>query len=332
MGLRRQPLRAVGHLSTPNFWLGILMIFLFSVTLGWLPASGYVRLGEDWRASLATTIMPAFVLGNAHRRRADAPHPQRHAAGDGRRLRPHRARQGPDERRVVLKHALRNAHDAGDHPGRARVRHAAVGRGADRADLHHPGLRQADRRCRVQPRLRRGAGRRAGDGHDLHRAEPAGRRRLHAGQSEAARHDRRHAARPSPSPTPARRTRGRAPGAGSSAARAPWSALVVVVLLRRCSRVLAPLDRALRSHRHELERGAQGAVVGALARHRRGRPRRAVAASSGARAPRSAPALVSVGIALGVGVPLGLLAGYAGGWIDAVHVAHRRRHAGRARS
>src|SRR6476661_6842910 len=56
---------ALWGLSTPNFWLGILMIFLFSVTLGWLPASGYVRLGEDWKASLATTIMPAFVLGNA---------------------------------------------------------------------------------------------------------------------------------------------------------------------------------------------------------------------------------------------------------------------------
>ena len=56
---------ALWGLSTPNFWLGILMIFLFSVTLGWLPASGYVRLGENWQASLATTIMPAFVLGNA---------------------------------------------------------------------------------------------------------------------------------------------------------------------------------------------------------------------------------------------------------------------------
>ena len=86
---------ALWGISTPNFWLGILMIFLFSVTLGWLPASGYVRLGEDWRASLATTIMPAFVLGNALRRRADAPHPQRHAAGDGHRLRAHRPRQGP---------------------------------------------------------------------------------------------------------------------------------------------------------------------------------------------------------------------------------------------
>src|SRR5436190_319187 len=51
---------ALWGLSTPNFWLGILMIFLFSVTLGWLPASGYVRLGENWQASLATTIMPGF--------------------------------------------------------------------------------------------------------------------------------------------------------------------------------------------------------------------------------------------------------------------------------
>src|SRR5215468_1156577 len=41
---------ALWGISTPNFWLGIMLIFLFSVKLGWLPASGYVRLGEDWRA------------------------------------------------------------------------------------------------------------------------------------------------------------------------------------------------------------------------------------------------------------------------------------------
>src|SRR5213594_3764888 len=33
---------ALWGLSTPNFWLGILMILLFSVQLGWLPASGFV--------------------------------------------------------------------------------------------------------------------------------------------------------------------------------------------------------------------------------------------------------------------------------------------------
>ena len=102
-------LLALWGLSTPNFWLGILMIFLFSVTLGWLPASGYVRPGEDWKASLATTIMPAFVLGNAlaavlmrHTRSA-----MLQAMGAD-YVRTARAK-GLAEGRVVLKHALRNA-------------------------------------------------------------------------------------------------------------------------------------------------------------------------------------------------------------------------------
>jgi ABC-type amino acid transport system permease subunit len=56
---------ALWGISTPNFWLGIMLIFLFSIKLGWLPASGYVPLTENWRASIAATIMPAFVLGNA---------------------------------------------------------------------------------------------------------------------------------------------------------------------------------------------------------------------------------------------------------------------------
>jgi len=100
---------ALWGLSTPNFWLGILLIFLFSVTLGWLPASGYVKLGEDWKASLATTIMPAFVLGNAlaavlmrHTRSA-----MLQAMGTD-YVRTARAK-GLAEGRVVLKHALRNA-------------------------------------------------------------------------------------------------------------------------------------------------------------------------------------------------------------------------------
>ena len=55
----------IAGLSTPNFWLGILMILLFSVELGWLPASGYVPPTEDLWANLKSMIMPAFVLGNA---------------------------------------------------------------------------------------------------------------------------------------------------------------------------------------------------------------------------------------------------------------------------
>ena len=100
---------ALWGLSTPNFWLGILLIFLFSVTLGWLPASGYVPLGEDWRQSLGTTIMPAFVLGNAL-----AAVLMRHTRGamlqamGADYVRTARAK-GLQEGRVVLKHALRNA-------------------------------------------------------------------------------------------------------------------------------------------------------------------------------------------------------------------------------
>jgi peptide/nickel transport system permease protein len=100
---------ALWGLSTPNFWLGILMILLFSVQLGWLPASGYVSPFEDLRGNLAAMIMPAFVLGNAiaavlmrHTRSAML---QVLSADYVRTARA----KGVKEGRVVLKHALRNA-------------------------------------------------------------------------------------------------------------------------------------------------------------------------------------------------------------------------------
>ena len=52
-------------LSVPSFWLGIMLILLFSVRLGVLPASGFVPLWEDPLANLKRMIMPAFVLGTA---------------------------------------------------------------------------------------------------------------------------------------------------------------------------------------------------------------------------------------------------------------------------
>ncbi len=54
---------ALSGLSVPNFWLGIMMILIVSVQLGWLPASGYVPFFEDPLQNLKTMIMPAFVLG-----------------------------------------------------------------------------------------------------------------------------------------------------------------------------------------------------------------------------------------------------------------------------
>lgn len=51
--------------SVPNFWLGIMLILLLSVRLGWLPASGFVPFWEDPAGNLKRMIMPAFVLGTA---------------------------------------------------------------------------------------------------------------------------------------------------------------------------------------------------------------------------------------------------------------------------
>ncbi len=100
---------ALWGLSTPNFWLGILMFLWFSVSLGWLPASGYVSPFEDLKGNLAAMIMPAFVLGNAI-----AAVLMRHTRSamlqvlNTDYVRTARAK-GLSERRVVLKHALRNA-------------------------------------------------------------------------------------------------------------------------------------------------------------------------------------------------------------------------------
>jgi peptide/nickel transport system permease protein len=100
---------ALWGLSTPNFWLGILMILLFSVQLGWLPASGYESPFVDLQANLAAMVMPAFVLGNAI-----AAVLMRHTRSsmlqvlNADYVRTARAK-GLSERVVVLKHALRNA-------------------------------------------------------------------------------------------------------------------------------------------------------------------------------------------------------------------------------
>ena len=95
--------------SIPNFWLGILLILLFSVQLRLLPASGFVSPAESLSRNLATLIMPAFVLGNAI-----AAVMMRHTRSamlevlSADYVRTARAK-GLSEARVVLHHALRNA-------------------------------------------------------------------------------------------------------------------------------------------------------------------------------------------------------------------------------
>lgn len=100
---------ALSGLSIPNFWLGILLIFLISVKLNWLPASGYVPLSEDFWLSVKTMLMPAVVLGTGLAA-ALMRHTRSAMIGvlQADYVRTARAK-GLRQRAVVYKHAFRNA-------------------------------------------------------------------------------------------------------------------------------------------------------------------------------------------------------------------------------
>jgi peptide/nickel transport system permease protein len=87
--------------SLPNFWLGPLLIILFSIKLGWFPVSG--------KAGLASLVLPAITLGAAFAailsRMTRASLLER--LGED-YLTVARAK-GLPEWKVILKHALRNA-------------------------------------------------------------------------------------------------------------------------------------------------------------------------------------------------------------------------------
>ena len=54
---------ALAGIAIPNFWLGVLLILLFSLWLGVLPPSGYVPFFDDPLKSLQLMIMPSITMG-----------------------------------------------------------------------------------------------------------------------------------------------------------------------------------------------------------------------------------------------------------------------------
>ena len=59
---------AVVLVSLPSFWLGILLIFLFSVQLGWAPSSGTGRAPDSssWQPHWRYVLLPAVTLALPH--------------------------------------------------------------------------------------------------------------------------------------------------------------------------------------------------------------------------------------------------------------------------
>lgn len=53
---------AVSGFSMPVFWMGFLLVYVFSLWLGWLPVQGYVSLRESVVACLRHLTLPAVTL------------------------------------------------------------------------------------------------------------------------------------------------------------------------------------------------------------------------------------------------------------------------------
>ncbi|MDR2454232.1 MAG: ABC transporter permease [Bifidobacteriaceae bacterium] len=96
-------------ISLPNFWLGLVLVTFFAVTLGWLPATGYAPFAAapaDWAKSLVLPVVTLGIGGVAviAKQTRDAMSSQLASAY----VAAMRA-QGLPERSIVYKHALKNA-------------------------------------------------------------------------------------------------------------------------------------------------------------------------------------------------------------------------------
>ena len=159
-------------LAIPTFWLGVLLVLVVSLRLGWLPPSGYVPFREDPLQSIKLLILPSFTLGaylsaifarflhNAITETLSQDYVRTAAA------------KGLAERLVVRASRAAQRADPGRDDARHPVRRSARRRGHRRGDLRLAGVGPSSRDLHLEPRLRGGA-----------RDHPAGRERVPLRQS-----------------------------------------------------------------------------------------------------------------------------------------------------
>lgn len=100
---------ALGGISIPHFWLGMMFIIVFAVGLGWFPASGYEPLFEDPVANITAMILPILATGlreSAELMRMLRSSLLEELGSDYIRT---ALSKGLSRRVVIIKHAVRNA-------------------------------------------------------------------------------------------------------------------------------------------------------------------------------------------------------------------------------
>ncbi|MDF2702638.1 MAG: peptide transporter [Rubrobacteraceae bacterium] len=100
---------ALGGISIPHFWLGMMFIIIFAVNLGWLPASGFEPFFQNPVANITAMILP--VLATGLRESAELTRMLRSSLLEelGSDYVRTAFSKGLSKRVVVIKHAVRNA-------------------------------------------------------------------------------------------------------------------------------------------------------------------------------------------------------------------------------
>jgi peptide/nickel transport system permease protein len=100
---------ALGGISIPHFWLGMMFIIIFAVNLGWLPASGFEPFFQNPVANITAMILPVLATGlreSAELMRMLRSSLLEELGSDYVRT---AFSKGLSKRVVVIKHAVRNA-------------------------------------------------------------------------------------------------------------------------------------------------------------------------------------------------------------------------------